>query len=208
MSALVTLDFSSDVATSVPAEIIDKVRSALVDITKLDCHQLNPILTDEFRVQQVKVAWRWERWSPHNLGPDGPKTWWPEFFWLHIGVDDTIDLAWRHQFVGLQEFEPRPLQPPIRLELAVHYEWWMTCYDDYGDGGEQKRYLHMPIQNKRGGWMPGANFTDALMRLAKRRIGEAHEYLIPGYREAEEEMPFSSFRLSELMDKIKVPTAA
>lgn len=207
MSANISLDLSSDVAVSVPTEVIDAVRTALTQIAGLNCHELNPVLPEEFEVRAVKAGWRWKKWDP-ILGSNTPETWWPEFFWLHIGVDDTIDLAWRHQFVGLQEFEPRPLQPPIRLELAVHYEWWMTCYDDYGDGGEQKRYLHMPIQNKRGGWMPGANFTDALMRLAKRRIGEAHEYLIPGYREAEEEMPFSSFRLGELMDKIKVPAAA
>lgn len=207
MSATVSLDLSSNIAVSVPTEVLDSVRTSLTQITGLNCHDLNPILPEEFEVTSVKAGWKWKKWDP-IMGPYSPETWWPEFFWLHIGVPDTVDLAWRHDFVGLKEFDPVPFQLPIRIELSLHYEWWMTCYDDYGDGGEQESYLYMPIQNKRGGWMQGASFTDALMRLAKRRIGEAHEYLIPGYQEAEEEMPFSSFRLGELMDKIKVPAAA
>lgn len=202
MSANVSLDLSSDVSGLVPTQVIDKVLGTLTEITSLNCHELNPVLPDEFEVTSVKAGWRWKKWSP-DIGLDRTETWWPEFFWLHIGVADTLDLAWMHKFVSLQEFEQKPLEPPV-IELSIQHEWWMTCYDDYGDGGEQKKYLHMPIHNKRGGWGPGSSFPDALVRLAKRRISEAHEFIIPGYLEAQEKMSFHSFKLGELMDKIMV----
>ncbi len=207
MSARIGLDFSSSVATAVPTEVIDQIRHTLTEIAGFNCHQLNPALPEEFQVLELKAGGVWNRWSPW-IGPEGPEIWWPEYFWLHVGVEDTIDLAWLHHCCSMQDPEPKPLQEPNRVALAFDYRWWMECYDDVTDGGEQKKYLHMPRNyDTNGSWQAGASFSDVLKRLARRQIGKAHDILIPEYQAARRKMHFDSFRIEGLMDQIKAPVA-
>lgn len=210
MTANISLEMNSRVAAAVPGEILDTIRRTLVGIANLNCQEINPRLPEEFQVLQVKAGWRdrvWRPWTIDRIGGHEFETWWPELFWIKVGIPDVVTQGWRHNFASYQEFHHTSDGGQLRflpvVTIAHHYVWWTEFFDDLTDGGHDS-HEYCPTGG-RGGWVDSLTFPEVLVDLAKRRIAEADRYILEAYKEAENEMGFSSYTLGELIEVLQDP---